>query len=210
MGQVALTHTLVAGTNENVNHVQTNLEDLRDFLNGANLTDENFTSSAGMYSAYRTVQTASGFVADTATAGDYYFANDGTVAIETADHSLAGLFIYIAAADFAITGRTTRLRVRGSAYVNAVAPARTITLGLYPITSVAGGNDLFQATLGTVVSGSTVAFASPSANSTNVNTSGDFTIPADGHYALGFNIAGGAITANSRVIVNLWLQQRWT
>jgi hypothetical protein len=102
------------------------------------------------------------------------------------------------------------LRIRAQAVVNGTAPARTITCGLYPVSSATGGTDSIQVTLGTVVAGSTVAFASPSAASLNQGNSGDFTIPADGFYALGFNLAGGVITANSRVAVNVHLQQRWT
>lgn len=80
------------------------------------------------------------------------------------------------AADHAVTGLTTKLRLRAQASTAATAPAITFTFGLYPLTS--GGATTFQAyTLGTVVPGSTVAHVSPGTNGIVRGNSGDFTIP---------------------------------
>lgn len=102
------------------------------------------------------------------------------------------------AAEFAVAGLTTKLRVLALVNV-AGAPAVTITIGLYPL--VAGSS----LSLGTVVAGSTVAFASPSANTTTSGNSGDLTIPADGNYAFGYTLSG---TPSNGFTVHAFLQVR--
>lgn len=98
---------------------------------------------------------------------------------------------------YAISGRTTVLRLKLAVVPNAVAPAITFTAGLYPISTYGGasGVEPTVASLGTVVSGSTVAIASPGAAARTVATGADFTMPSAGAYALavattGFPAAG--------------------
>ena len=113
-------------------------------------------------------------------------------------------------ADYAITGRTTKLRLRATVINNTAAPGRTATVGLYPVTAVGGAGDRASVTLGTVVSGSTVAFSSASmtANSRLQNVTADFDVPSDGMYALGVNIAGGNIDGSALLNVLADLQVR--
>ena len=94
------------------------------------------------------------------------------------------------AADYAISGRTTKLRVRATLTTNGTPPAITFTVGLYPVTSVAGGADVMSVVLGTIDSGSQVSFATPAASSMFEGDSSDFTIPADGYYVLGVSLSG--------------------
>lgn len=108
--------------------------------------------------------------------------------------------IDLLAADYAVSGKTTKLRVKANLYV-AGAPAVTITVGLYPLP--AGANLTINAA--TVVSGSTVAFASPSANTTPGANSGDFNLPADGLYVLGYTVSG---TPGAAVILHAAVQRR--
>lgn len=112
---------------------------------------------------------------------------------------------YFDDADYAIAGKTTKLRLRVVANTNATASAVTTTVGLYPVTAVAGGADVESTTAGTVVSGSTVAFASPSASTRNQGNSGNFDVPADGYYTFGFTVSGTP-TADSRVALTALLQ----
>lgn len=93
--------------------------------------------------------------------------------------------IYLDDASYAVIGRTTQLRVRAQVMTNA-APGVTFTFGLYPIVNDGDGTW----SLGTVVSGSTAAIASPAADSTVDANSGDFAVPADGLYALGRELSG--------------------
>lgn len=77
------------------------------------------------------------------------------------------------------------------------AQTATLTFGLYPAT-IGGATTSPSWTLGAVVSGSTVAFATPGTTPVR-NTSGDFALPADGAYVIGVVISTAAIAANTRV-----------
>ncbi len=120
-----------------------------------------------------------------------------------------GVFQFTAA-DYAITGRTTKLRLRATVMNNAAAPGRTATVGLYPVTAVGGSADKMSLTLGTVVTGSTITFSSLSmtANSRLQNVTADFDVPSDGMYVLGVNIAGGNINGSALLNVLADLQVR--
>lgn len=114
--------------------------------------------------------------------------------------------IYFDDADYSVSSKTQKLRVRAQVLTNATAPAITFTVALYPVT-VAGGSDALTFTLGTAVSGSTVAIASPSASAVTQGTSGDLTIPSDGAYALGV-VTSGTIANNAASLVYGYLQTR--
>lgn len=114
---------------------------------------------------------------------------------------------YFATGDYTVAGLTQKLRVRAQCVTNATAPTVTITFGLYPITASAGASGQLTFTIGAVVSGSTVAFVTPSASTQNQNNSGDFTVPADGYYALGY-VGSGTQAANSAVGLTAQLQTR--
>lgn len=113
---------------------------------------------------------------------------------------------HFAKADYEVAGKTQKLRLRAQVSANATAPAVTFTPGLYPVT-VAGGVGAITFTLGTVVTGSTVAIASPSASTVTQANSGDFTIPSDGAYVLGFACSGSP-AANARGLLTAQLQTR--
>lgn len=118
-------------------------------------------------------------------------------------------FIYLQAADYLLTGFTTKLRVKLVAGFNATAPGTiTFTAGLFPVT-VAGGTGAFIPTLGAVVSGSNGGtIVNPSLSTVNVSTGqADFTIPADGAYALGYTTSATSAT-NGFVKVQAVLQMR--
>lgn len=117
-------------------------------------------------------------------------------------------YIYLDDADFTVGGLSPKLRIRAQIACNATAPATTFTVGLYPL-SVAGGTDAITFTLGTVVSGSTVAFVSPSASTVSQGNSGDFAFPTDGAYALGVAV-NGTLATNSATLLSAHLQVRST
>lgn len=135
------------------------------------------------------------------TTGGSGYANGAT----TSSLALEGL--YFDDADYAISSKTQKLRVRAQAIVNTVAPTVTYTVGLYPVSTIAGSGGTITYTAGTVVSGST---ATPSVTTSSVNqaSSGDFTIPSDGFYALGV-VASGSAAGTTLVTVNAQLQTRW-
>lgn len=214
MSTLALTHTLTGGTNENVNQVQTNFTDVRTWANG-NVDDTNFLASAGMYTAYRTILAATSVLRVDAAAATFYLATGplGAAVTGAAGNISPGSpgdippLVYFDDADYLISGRTQKLRLRAQVSTNATQPLITFTFGLYPVT-FAGAADVLTATLGAVVASSTVAIASPAASSTTPGASADFTIPADGLYCLG--VATSALLTNNNIsLLSAQLQTHW-
>lgn len=104
--------------------------------------------------------------------------------------------IAIAAADFAVPGKTTRLRLRGVLLTNNVAPLATFTVGLYPFSTGTGAANNLIVTYGAAVQ--TVSFVSPGANSI-ADQKVQSALPADFYYGLGLaqsgTLAAGAVVA---------------
>jgi hypothetical protein len=122
--------------------------------------------------------------------------------VQSAGSASNGIF-YLDPADWLAGSRATKLRLRAAYYSNGTQTGVTTTVGLYPVSSISGG----AVTTGTVVTGSTVAFANPAINTMSQNNSGDFNAPAAGHYVLGFN-ASGAFAASAGVSIAVQLQFR--
>lgn len=142
------------------------------------------------------------------TAGTYALGSSGLVASAAASSTQWGPNpFYLDPADLAVVGRTLKYRLRGIVLCNATAPAINYTLGLYPAT-FAGGANSFTFTLGTVVSGSTVALATPSASAGAQGNSGDFTAPSAGFFAIGV-VLSGTQAASSLAHVRGRLQARF-
>lgn len=152
-----------------------------------------FLAAAGRY---RQIFATSGRVTTAAASGNKYIcapANNDVINFAIANNVL-WLFTWTAA-EQAISGLTSKLNLAADT-IGAGAPAVTATIGLYPVVMGA------TASLGTVVSGSTVALA-PGSNASASGTSGDFTPPADGLYAVGLTLSGtpssGSVVINARV-----------
>ncbi len=96
--------------------------------------------------------------------------------VTTAGNSQRWLFQLVAAE---LDGN--RLRLSAGAFVGSTAPARTYTFGLYPIT-LSGNN----ATMGTVVSGTTATLTTPSSGDLREITPVQFSLPSDGKYTIGY------------------------
>lgn len=131
------------------------------------------------------------------------------VASATASASQSGPFVssilfYFGAADYTIASKTQKLRLRVVQPTNAVGPGTTLTAGLYPVTGTVAN----VWTLGTVTSGSTVAFASTAANTLAQGNSGDFTIPSDGYFTLAV-ASSGTTAGGSGHSLFMTLQTRW-
>jgi hypothetical protein len=146
---------------------------------------------------WSTVESRSGITKQSIAAGTYIITmGTDNLASGTSVNSAAAGVIRLDAADFAMTGRTTKLKVKATITTNGTAPTGTLTVGLYPVSSVAGASNTHSITTGTVVASSTVAFAAPTANNVFSGDSAEFTMPADGAYVLAVNLSG-ATAANS-------------
>src|SRR6185437_14757132 len=120
--------------------------------------------------------------------------------------------IYINPTDYpSVNGLSPKLRLTISSFVNATAPAVTFTFGLYPITAPgsAGGAGVRSHTIGTVVTGSTITLATPSANTNNASIGSDFAMPAAGWYVICVTYSAG-IAASSWVELIGDIQLRYT
>jgi hypothetical protein len=133
---------------------------------------------------YKTILSSTGSHIATKVAGTYGMGVGNPLAVSGTGILYPLDVIYIVSTDFT-TG--AQFRISAQVMVNDVAPTGNYTFGLYPITrpGTSGGAGLNIYTLGTVVSGSTVLFTTPAADSMNQGTSSDFTIPADAYYVIG-------------------------
>lgn len=163
-------------------------------ITDANVTDAKLASPNN--SAYRKIFQATGALGGGSTQQGYWIGQDSGMTASGTARAIPVMSFYFAAADYAVAGLTTKLNLRAQILTNATAPTSTFTFGLYPFT-VAGGASTQAITLGTVTSGSTAAIAAPGASGAASATSGDFTIPSDGHYTLAVVVSVANTAANS-------------
>lgn len=174
---------------------------------GATVEPSESPALDGLLAAYRVVSDRGAQVAPATVAGTYYFQNSAAAPIAAGAQVASAPYLYLDPADFAVVGRTTKLRLQVGAVVNDVGPAVTITVGLYPVSATTGAVGNVAYALGTVVAGSTVAFASPAANSRTHADSGDFTPPSADQYLIGL-VSSGTPAASSAVQLRAQLQVR--
>lgn len=171
------------------------------------------------FSTYKEVTSRYSTVLDSSVATSTYILFNGGALINTPVGSATAVAhtgaIYLDPADYsATTGsttRTTKLSLRAHCFTNAVAPATTFTVGLYPITAFAGASGAVSSinTVGTVVGSSTVTFTTPGASNSFTATSSDFTAPTAGFYCLAFTNAA-IVAASSKNSIVAWLRMRQT
>lgn len=191
---------------------------IKTFTNGGSLLpgdlnsiQDDYEAAFSSYKIYRRVDGVSGGASSTFAAGTYMFvgSSGGVVLSAGAASALASSAFYLDPADVAAAPRTAKLRLGAGVIVNGTAPATTMTFGLYPVATFGGASPNMPtvATLGTVVAGSTVGFASPAASSSGQVNSGDFTYPSAGYYVIGI-VNSGTSTANSVMAFSATLQYR--
>lgn len=231
MADASFPHPILAGNQRSPVQLQANFEALRDYLNSADWVDDTRLAAGAALAnllsatvtdaklaspnnaAYKTIleasaveKTAGAFGAGTYSLGTGIALDDSS----PTDLLLAGVgpaaVKYFVAADYAVAGLTTKLRVRAQVSSNATASAITFTYGLYPVT-FSGGAGVLNVTLGTVVAGTTVAIASPAASTVVSGVSTDATIPADGLYCLGVATSGSP-ASNHAALLSAELQVR--
>jgi hypothetical protein len=173
-------------------------------------------NGASTEGTYRLIASRAGAALGSSGAGNYWMGMGGPAllsgaasATATTTYAPTPAAFQFTAADYTITGRTTKLRLRATVLNNPTAPGANLTVGLYPVSSTGGGVDTASVTLGTVVTGSTVAFSSATltASSKVQGVTADFDVPSDGIYVLGFNLSG-TIGGNSLPNVLADLQVR--
>lgn len=205
MGTVVKPYTFTNGPGNIIDAVQVNadLDTLYAVVNG-NLQAVNLKAGDGLFDSYKTIASVAGRLQTGEGVGsaDSYWSIQGALVSEGVNagaNGIAGL-LYWDDADFAVVGKTLKLRQRSQLLVSGGAPGVNYQVGLFPVTGVtgSGGSPQLNVTLGAVVPGSTSLFTAPGANSLNQASSGDFTPPADGYYLLG--LTPGAVTPANLVI----------
>lgn len=178
--------------------------------NDTSIATTAYAMAAAPNASYRVLLDCSGSHTAARVAGTYWLGQGDPAGISGTGTLYPPNLIYIDPADYpTVNGLATKLRVRAVLAANDVAPTGTFTFGLYPVTTPAtsGAAGLRVWTLGTVVPGSTVAIATPAADSANNAVGADFAVPAAGLYVLGF-VASGAVAASSHLHISAALQQR--
>jgi hypothetical protein len=198
-------HTLVAGTPENVNDLNDNLNAVTTWAAG-NIDATNLAATAKpatVLGAYRTVHESAFSINAGSTAATYVATVQGTATFIATPTNIAFSVCPITLADYAVSGLTTQFRVQASTIVNTIAPAVTFTYALAPITSNAGAAGTTSiASVGASLG--SVALASPGASSRTISAGSDFTISSNEVYVLIVTLSGTtAATSDVHALLRL-------
>lgn len=188
---------------------------IKTFVNGGSLLPGDLNAISedyeGGFGFKKHLQAANSRL-DAPTAGTYLLgAGTSGVGVAAAGATAGLAAFYLNPADYeesSVNKRTVKLNVQATAITNAVAPAITFTVGLYPVSAAAGAEAVVSLTLGIVTSGSTAAFATPAKETLTQAGSGLFTCPSAGFYALCVVVSGSATAKSSTAIrANLQMSQ---
>ena len=185
---------------------------LKTFVNGGSLLPADLNNMEEDYEGaygYKKHLLAATTRLDAPSAGTFLLGAGSSGTGILASNALAGLAaFYLNPADYkesAVNARTVKLIVQATCTTNAVAPAVTFTVGLYPVSAAAGAENVVSVTLGTVTSGSTAAFATPAKETLTEVASSEFVCPTAGFYALAV-VCSGSATAKASAAIRANLQ----
>jgi 3-methyladenine DNA glycosylase AlkD len=165
------------------------------------------TMIKGMLSRYQTILQSQGYLVATKVAGTYIIGAADSCQKSGNTHLMPMSMINILAADYpTVNGLTPKLRVSGIVSVNNTAPNVSFTIGLYPVTSGAGGAALKIYSVGSIVTSSAAtAVTTPAGSSITAVAGSDISLPSDGIYCLAV-VTDGTIATSSLVHVYAKLQ----
>lgn len=157
--------------------------------------------------AYRTLQTTNiiGTGLGSITTTVRLMRADGVIHVSNTGFAWQGL--YIDPADYAVTGKSTKLRVRAQIVTNGTDPNIDVTVGLYPVTAWGGSANLLAYSVGTVLGSVTFTNATLGVNNCYSSAGSDFDIPSAGNFALGV-VGSSSQAANSALGIMAQLQLR--
>jgi hypothetical protein len=186
--------------------IRTALQELQSILTGS-VDDSNLASPSG--EVWRPVFGAGpSWVPGGQSAGSYFLRN-GQFIIAVGASALmdVGIWIPPSASDVDVAGKEARIRLASSAVVNATAPGTTLTVGLRPITAVAGGTSLMTFTVGAALL--TCTYTTPAAGSRTRVDSAAVALASltAGAYAIGV-VTAGALAANSVIAFTAQLEMQ--
>jgi hypothetical protein len=210
MTTFSLPRTLVAGTPENINHVQENFVAVRDHING-NLDKDNFATSAkpsNVLFPFMLVSHARGVYTDALTAGQKILSDGNGIPISNGVANGGVAAFQFDPARYTVTGLTTKLRLEAMVCTNTVSPATTFTFAMHAIAGLGGGADTHTVTLNaTPVTGSTLGLSPVATQHPSLATL-DFSAPALDNYCFGVSLSAG-VAADSRGTLWAALYVHW-
>lgn len=115
--------------------------------------------------------------------------------------------IYLDPADYAVMGRTTKLRVEATVITNDTAPGMSFTIDLRPLTTPVGAAAVVAGTVGGSATATAGTFTTPAANSITRRAGTEIAFPTAGLYVLYVGVSTG-MAANSSVVIRANLAVR--
>jgi hypothetical protein len=167
--------------------------DLRAAING-NLDEVNVPNLTAAFTTYKHLARGVAQITSAAVAGLYALPLTTLAGVNVSAGAISPLhaLLYLDPTRFNANTRTTKLGLRLTVFPNSVAPGITFTAGLYAPATFTGasGSGPVITGVGTVISGSQAAVATPTALSVNTTAGVDFNFPVAGVYMLAVLTSG--------------------
>lgn len=148
----------------------------------------------------RMIERQSGYLPAGSGEFTYLFTGGGSL-LRSGGTAKIGLgILYLNPADYAVSGRSTKLIIKGNVLVNEVAPTTNFSFNLFAVSTFQGPENEVGAILGSLVE-TTATLTAPGAKTLNTLESAAFAFPSAGYYALTVGMTG-SIAAKSLVNLN--------
>lgn len=204
-------NNLTGNANASMNDIQGSFVDVRSFLNGGNLAEDNVPNLTAAFTTYKVLAPSmSAHLGSGASPGDYGLGTTPLTNTGLLGGMLAVNSVALDPAAFSANARTTKYRLRAAIITNGTAPTGTFTPSLRTIATVSGGAGVSpQIATAPLVTGSNGGVVTtPGANSISVADSGDFTAPALGLFAFAVTTSAAIATnASVSIVASLLMRQ---
>jgi hypothetical protein len=160
---------------------------------------------------WKVYQRASALIVSPFAPGSTYIYTPAGLVVSGSSASVAPvMFTLNSIVDAVPTGRTIQVRVQLVVATNAIAPAITLTTGMYPL-GFGGASGTFVATVGALFGTLNTALASPAANTYTSAISAPVVITAaNNNNAYGFGLTASAVqTSGSTIAFTAELHARY-
>jgi hypothetical protein len=191
--------------------VLNSLNAIQTWANG-NIDEVNAPNLAAAFTTYKTIHEGRINLVNAVAAT--YIASTGSISannaqLATGNALVWNTLIHLDPAKYNANARTTKLALRIAGAATPTGPGTTMTFGLYPIATF-GQDPTFNPrvdSVGTVVTGSTAAIATPAASTFVTATSTDFNFPTAGAYLIAA-VNSGAMAASTGFGAAVYLDMR--
>jgi hypothetical protein len=203
---------LVGGGGANMTDIGGAFTDLRSFLNGGSMDETNVPNLTAAFTTWKSLgntQRAAQFIPASPSPSlvpPLTFPPASPIVTGTGNGDIC--CFYIDPADFNANVRTTQCRMRVTCNVGGTAPGVTLTCFLIAVTAGGSGAGAGASVVTGAAQGTSVAFASPGANTSTKTDQTAFAMPAAGRYAYQVNLSGApAASSITDLIIELQFRQ---